>query len=562
MKIVKHICGIIVAKEKGKLEKKDKAICYVLIRPLSKNTYRKINRVLAETLWLELVWIVDWWAGVKIKVFTDNETFNRMGKEHALVVCNHRSDIDWLVGWILAQIKVFTDNETFNRMGKEHALVVCNHRSDIDWLVGWILAQRSGCLGSALAVTKKSSKFLPSGLQRLKDFPQPFWLALFVEGTRFTETKLKAAQEYAASSELPIPRNVLIPRTKGFVSTVINMRSFVPVIYDMTVATPKSSPPPNNAKTIQRTTFCDEAIAQWCIDQFVAKDALLNKHIAADTFSHQQEQNIGRPMKSLAVVLSWACILTLGAMKFLHWSNLFSSWKGMALSALGLGIITLCMHILIRSSQSGRSSPAKPNDHHHSESSPQTDVEKETYASHITDKFRKITVADIIKCAKVSVIPFAVHMGEVCSVHKLKINLYKPEHYPKHTDITEAHLEETMTVMFLRKLEDAEHAINGIKVDEETGPKSGNETDNDDQAEAKGTEAVDLDADAQKRKKQATDEQGYEESCDDEKNEPSFTSGVDDLVMDNEDENTEVAYCGDPQVIWEELHNQLLNSAE
>ncbi|KAF3581328.1 hypothetical protein DY000_02032391 [Brassica cretica] len=155
-----------------------------------------------------------------------------------------------------------------------------------------------------------------------------------------------------------------------------------------------------------------------------------------------------------------------------------------------------------------------------------------------------------------------VHMGEVCSVHKLKINLYKPEHYPKHTDITEAHLEETMTVMFLRKLEDAEHAINGIKVDEETGPKSGNETDNDDQAEAKGTEAVDLDADAQKRKKQATDEQGYEESCDDEKNEPSFTSGVDDLVMDNEDENTEVAYCGDPQVIWEELHNQLLNSAE
>lgn len=35
----------------------------------------------------------------------------------------------------------------------------------------------------------------------------------------------------------------------------------------------------------------------------------------------------------------------------------------------------------------------------------------------------------------------------------------------------------------------------------------------------------------------ATDEQGYEESCDDEKNEPSFTSGVDDLEMDNGDEN-------------------------
>lgn len=52
------------------------------------------------------------------------------------------------------------------------------------------------------------------GLQRLNDFPIPFWLALFVEGTRFTPAKLLAAQEYAASQGLPIPRNVLIPRTK------------------------------------------------------------------------------------------------------------------------------------------------------------------------------------------------------------------------------------------------------------------------------------------------------------------------------------------------------------
>lgn len=27
-----------------------------------------------------------------------------LGKEHALVISNHRSDIDWLVGWVLAQV--------------------------------------------------------------------------------------------------------------------------------------------------------------------------------------------------------------------------------------------------------------------------------------------------------------------------------------------------------------------------------------------------------------------------------------------------------------------------
>lgn len=55
---------------------------------------------------------------------------------------------------------------------------------------------------------------LQSGFEGLSDYPRPFWLALFVEGTRFTMEKLLAAQEYAASAGFPVPRNVLIPRTK------------------------------------------------------------------------------------------------------------------------------------------------------------------------------------------------------------------------------------------------------------------------------------------------------------------------------------------------------------
>ncbi|XP_011020321.1 PREDICTED: 1-acyl-sn-glycerol-3-phosphate acyltransferase 2 [Populus euphratica] len=339
------------------------AICFVFIRPLSKSTYRKINRQLAELLWLELVWIFDWWAGV--------------------------------------QIKVFTDKETVRLMGKEHALVICNHRSDIDWLVGWVLAQRSGCLGSALAVMKKSSKFLPvigwsmwfseylflernwakdentlkSGLQRLKDFPRPFWLALFVEGTRFTLPKLLAAQEYAASQGLPIPRNVLIPRTKGFVSAVSNMRSFVPAIYDVTLAIPKRSPPPTmlnlfkgkssvvhvhiKRHLMKELPETEDGVAQWCKDIFVAKDALLDKHMAEDTFSDQELQDLGRPKKSLVVVTSWACLLISGALKFLQRSSLLSSRKGVAFAVSSLAVVTLLMYILIRFSQSERSTTAK-----------------------------------------------------------------------------------------------------------------------------------------------------------------------------------------------------------
>ncbi|AES81394.1 putative 1-acylglycerol-3-phosphate O-acyltransferase [Medicago truncatula] len=339
------------------------AICYVLVRPLSKNLYRRINRVVAELLWLELVWLIDWWAGVKVEIYTDRET-SRL-------------------------------------MGKEHALVICNHRSDIDWLVGWVLAQRSGCLGSTLAVMKKSSKFLPvigwsmwfseylflerswakdentlkSGIRRLNDFPLPFWLALFVEGTRFTNVKLLAAQEYATSTGLPVPRNVLIPRTKGFVSAVSHMRSFVPAVYDITVAIPKSSPAPTMLRLLQgkrsvvqvhikrhlmnELPETDEAVAQWCRDIFVAKDALLDKHVAEDTFSDQELQDSRRPIKPLAVALSWGFVVVAGSVKFLQWSSLLSSWKGVAFSTFGLAVVTGLMQVLILFSQAERSNPAK-----------------------------------------------------------------------------------------------------------------------------------------------------------------------------------------------------------
>ncbi|GJS29027.1 1-acyl-sn-glycerol-3-phosphate acyltransferase 2-like protein [Tanacetum coccineum] len=131
-------------------------------------------------------------------------------------------------------------------MGKEHALVLANHRSDIDWLIGWVFAQRLGCLRSALAIMKISSKFLPvigwsmwfseylflerswakdeSWSSTVKDYPQPFWLALFAEGTRFTQAKLLAAQEYASSNGSHVPRNVLIPRTKKPARKSLKMR--------------------------------------------------------------------------------------------------------------------------------------------------------------------------------------------------------------------------------------------------------------------------------------------------------------------------------------------------
>ncbi|CAK7331006.1 unnamed protein product [Dovyalis caffra] len=275
---------------------------------------------------------------------------------------------------LLMQIEVYADDETFELLGKEHALFICNHKSDVDWLVGWILAQRSGCLGSSLAIMKKEAKFLPvigwsmwfsdylflerswskdertlqSGFERLADFPMPFWLALFVEGTRFTQAKLQAAQEFAASRGFPVPRNVLIPRTKGFVSAVTHLRSFVPAIYDGTLAVANNQPPPTFLRIlrgqssvikvqIQRHSMQElpetaDGIAQWCKDAFVTKDALLEKDFAKDIFSDKKLQDLGRPKKSLFVILFWSCLLVYATLMLFQWLSFLASWEVIACS--------------------------------------------------------------------------------------------------------------------------------------------------------------------------------------------------------------------------------------
>ncbi|KAL0791722.1 hypothetical protein Bca101_007968 [Brassica carinata] len=225
-------------------------VLFIFVRPVSRNVYRRINTSVVELLWLQLIWLVDWWAFIKINLYADAETLELLGKEHALVLSNHRGDIDWLVGWVMAQ--------------------------------------HSGRLGSTLAIMRKEAKYFPIiGFNQLKDFPTTFWLGLFVEGTRFNQKNLEAAKVYASLKGLPTPRNVLIPRTKGFVSAVTHMRSFVPAIYDCTYTVQKKQTTPillrmfggqSSEVNLQMRRYkmsqvpeTTDGIAQWCQDLFVAK---------------------------------------------------------------------------------------------------------------------------------------------------------------------------------------------------------------------------------------------------------------------------------------------------
>ncbi|CAN7105034.1 unnamed protein product [Brassica rapa subsp. narinosa] len=338
-------------------------VFFIIVRPFSKSLYRRINKNVVELLWLQLIWLIDWWACIKVNIYADAETLQLLGKEHALVLSNHRSDIDWLIGWVMAQ--------------------------------------RAGCLGSSLAIMKKEAKYLPiigwsmwfsdyiflerswdkdektltAGFKRFEDFPMTFWLALFVEGTRFTQEKLEAAQEYASIRSLPSPRNVLIPRTKGFVSAVSHIRSFVPAVYDCTLTVRNNQPKPTLLRMFSGQSSelnlqlrrhkmsdlpeTDDGIAQWCQDLFITKDAQLETYFTKDVFSDLDVHQINRPIKPLIVVIVWVCLLMYGGFKLLQWLSMVASWEIICLFVVILVIATITMQVLIQSSESHRSTPAK-----------------------------------------------------------------------------------------------------------------------------------------------------------------------------------------------------------
>lgn len=47
--------------------------------------------------------LLDWWSGTECVIHTDPQAYPRFGKENAIVVLNHKFEIDFLCGWSLAE---------------------------------------------------------------------------------------------------------------------------------------------------------------------------------------------------------------------------------------------------------------------------------------------------------------------------------------------------------------------------------------------------------------------------------------------------------------------------
>ncbi|KAL9238185.1 hypothetical protein vseg_012646 [Gypsophila vaccaria] len=249
----------------------------------------------------------------------------------------------WLALWPLLFEKINKTRVVFcgeTVLAKERVLLFANHRTEVDWMYIWDLALRKGSLGYIKYVLKRSLMKLPIfgwafhilefiPVQRKWDLDEPImhqmlstlqdprdslWLAIFPEGTDFTEKKCVRSQKYAADHGLPILKNVLLPKRKGFYACVEKLRSSLDAVFDVTIGYKPCCPsfldnvfgvnPSEVHIHIRRLSVRDipsseDEVGSWLMNTFRLKDELLSEFYSTGHFPNEGTEKELCTMKCL-----------------------------------------------------------------------------------------------------------------------------------------------------------------------------------------------------------------------------------------------------------------------
>ncbi|MBI5544560.1 MAG: acyltransferase [Deltaproteobacteria bacterium] len=254
----------------------------LVMRPLSRRTFRRFNRWAADTWW---GWSVE---ATKILYGTRLEASGDVipERENAIVLVNHQqmADIPFLLAFArskgrLGDVKWFAKKSIMYVPG-------------VGWGM-WFL----DCPFLDRDWTRDQASIGRTFGHLLRD-DVPLWLVSFPEGTRLTPQKLEAGRDYAARQGIAPLRHLLLPRTKGFVASVHGLRSHITAVYDLTLGYERGVPTlwqymkgysrrahlHARRYPIETLPVDDAGLAEWLLARFREKDELLERFYATGAF--------------------------------------------------------------------------------------------------------------------------------------------------------------------------------------------------------------------------------------------------------------------------------------
>ena len=263
-----------------------------------------------------------------------------------------------------------------------------NHAYEVDWLFGWMFCEKVGVLGNCKAYAKKVISYIPTigwswkfaefvflersfdkdkeiinyQLNEIFDYPDPVWLLLNAEGTRFTKSKHEASVKFAQERGMAVLNHHLIPRSKGFTASLPVLKRKCPSIMDVQLVfdeNVKTRPTILNLlrgknlvghlylRRVPMTAVPEgEAEAgKWLQELFVRKDKLQTSfHETGDFFKGNDIPAI-EPIilkRPLIPLLNWVCWMIIAMLPILYLLlTLILSGQVMYIS-IGSGVLVAC----------------------------------------------------------------------------------------------------------------------------------------------------------------------------------------------------------------------------
>jgi 1-acyl-sn-glycerol-3-phosphate acyltransferase len=191
----------------------------LVVRPVSRHSFRRFNRWAADTWWGWCVTASKLLINVQLHVTGDSIPM----RENAIVVANHQQMPDITFLMVFARTK--------DRLGDLKWFV----KKPIKYVpgVGWGMVFLD-CLFVARDWAEDQAS-IHRTFERITGDQVPLWLISFSEGTRVTPEKVRRSHDYARKKGLPTMKHVLLPRTKGFVASVLGLRGHADAVYDVTI---------------------------------------------------------------------------------------------------------------------------------------------------------------------------------------------------------------------------------------------------------------------------------------------------------------------------------------
>ncbi|KAK3098337.1 hypothetical protein FSP39_018577 [Pinctada imbricata] len=329
-------------------------LCSLIIWPFDKTLYRKVNYNLAYLSWCQYTSLGQWWSNSECYLHVDPDERKHFAKESIIVVMNHKYEIDWLMAWVLS--------ERYGLLGgtKIYGKKVLGLIPLIGW--AWYFTE-------SLFLHRdwqKDRAVIAQGVKNVTEYPDGYFVVmlLFPEGTRLTDEKLKNSQKIAQEKGYPIMKHHLLPRAKGFVLSVQELKKLpehkLTAIYDITTVFENGNPPLMDAirgkKQICRMRLrrfpvanlpdSEEELSDWLRNLFKEKDEIVDKFLKTGEME-LVPYKVPKRAYDLIVHMMWAALTLPPLFYYVTCTLLFGSFLQKFVIVIIFAIVMLLAKFMI-----------------------------------------------------------------------------------------------------------------------------------------------------------------------------------------------------------------------